>query len=196
MFKIYLASSWRNPHQERVLQFLRSCNMTVYDFKHPFGPNSSGFSWDSIDPDWQQWKKEQFVKALSHPYAINGFTRDQIALETCQVLVMLTPCGRSAHTEFGCAVGNKYTIIYLTEDQEPELMYAMADQIVESENGLMNALNLASAFPTHPPRRSRIPQAIDLLHDYVWGLPTDQQIGKPEVAAAVNNSLILPGDLG
>ena len=49
MAKIYVASSWRNSYQQDVVSFLRSEGHEVYDFTHPNGDMSYGFSWSSID---------------------------------------------------------------------------------------------------------------------------------------------------
>lgn len=35
MRRIYLASSWRNEHQPRILALLRDAGHEVYDFRHP-----------------------------------------------------------------------------------------------------------------------------------------------------------------
>lgn len=52
------------------------------------------------------------------------------ALMCCDACVLVMPCGRSAHLELGYAVGaRKRTAIYLS-DGEPELMYAMADDLL------------------------------------------------------------------
>ena len=44
MAKIYVASSWRNSYQRDVVSFLRNEGHEVYDFTHPNGDMSYGFS--------------------------------------------------------------------------------------------------------------------------------------------------------
>ena len=62
--------------------------------------------------------------------ARKGFALDMGALETCDAVVLLLPCGRSAHLEAGWAKGNgKHLCIVTAEGMEPELMYRMADHI-------------------------------------------------------------------
>lgn len=130
--KIYLASSWRNAEQQNVVRALRAAGLDVYDFKNP-RPGDKGFGWSAIDPAWKQWTPEQFREGLKHPLALAGFGSDMGALQSCDVCVLLNPCGRSAHIEMGYAVGaGKRTIILLAPGDEPELMYKMVTKICTS----------------------------------------------------------------
>ena len=125
--KIYVASSWRNQAQQRVVKELRTAGFEVYDFKNPVEGNK-GFHWSEIDPDWQDWTLEQFRESLRHHVAVSGFKLDMDALCWCDACVLVLPCGRSAHLEAGYAVGaGKPTAILLSDgESEPELMYRMA----------------------------------------------------------------------
>lgn len=127
--KVYVASSWRNPHQQDVVATLREAGHEVYDFRHP-APGNEGFHWSEIDPAWQQWQPWDFRDALQHPIAREGFRRDMDALRGCDACVLVLPCGRSAHLEMGWAVGaGKLTVAYIPQREEPELMYRMLDRI-------------------------------------------------------------------
>lgn len=66
MAKIYVASSWRNPFQQEVVNILRDLGHEVYDFKNPPHGNG-GFQWSDIDPDWQNWTTKQYQEALRKP---------------------------------------------------------------------------------------------------------------------------------
>lgn len=124
--KIYLASSWRNARQPEVLATLRAAGHEVYDFRDPV----SHFRWDGIDADWEQWTTEQYLEGLKSPKADFGFNQDFGAMEWADVGVLLLPCGRSAHLEAGYFVGaGKRLVIALEGQEEPELMYKMADVI-------------------------------------------------------------------
>ena len=126
--KIYVASSWLNKVQPVVISKLKEAGFDVYDFRHPT-PDDSGFYWSEIDKDWKYWTSEQFVKCLKHPIAESGYNKDMYALNKSDVVILVMPCGRSAHLEFGYAVGRcKHTAILLC-DGEPELMYKMASMI-------------------------------------------------------------------
>lgn len=140
--KIYLASSWRNPHQADVLAQLRAAGHEVYDFKNP-APGNSGFSWRQCDEaDPKTWTPDQYLKVLDHPVARRGFGFDMKALADCDACVLVLPCGRSAHLELGFATGaGKRTIVLLDKTiDEPELMYLMCDRIVRTVEEAKRAL--------------------------------------------------------
>ena len=144
---IYVASSWRNLSQPRIVHLLRDRGHQVYDFRHP-AEDDNGFSWAQIDPDWQAWNSRAFPKALSHPLSEKGFTLDKEALDRADVVVLVLPCGRSAHLELGYAVGKgKLTAILLSPEQnEPELMYKMVDLITDDEAVLFERLAAEKAL--------------------------------------------------
>jgi len=128
--KIYVASSWRNNRQPEVVRVLRSLGHTVYDFKNP--EPRTGFAWREIDPNWQSWGYEQYLSALQHERAEEGFRSDMHALSTSDICVLVLPCGRSAHLELGYAVGIGLQTAILLDDvqqNEPELMYKMVGWI-------------------------------------------------------------------
>lgn len=120
--KIYVASSWRNVYQPEVVRYLRALAHEVYDFR----AGDRAFGWKEIDPKWQAWTLPEYREALDHPRAAEGYNADMAALAAARLTVLVCPCGRSAHLEFGAAVGRgQQGIIFLPEAQEPELMYRM-----------------------------------------------------------------------
>jgi hypothetical protein len=123
--KLYVASSWRNTDQPRVVAALRADGHAVYDFRHP-SEGDHGFHWSDIDPSWQRWTPDQFREALSHVIARNGFQKDFAAMQWADAGVLVLPCGRSAHLEAGWFVGAGKPLAILLADGEPELMYRMA----------------------------------------------------------------------
>ena len=130
--KIYLASSWRNTYQPSVLEALRSNGHDVYDFRNPDpeDPESKGFSWNSIDPDWKNWTPKQLRDALQHPLAIKGHNDDHSAMEWADTCVLLLPAGNSAHLEAGwCAGRGKPTIVYAPEIRDADLMYKSFERV-------------------------------------------------------------------
>lgn len=141
--KIYVASSWRNPHQPDVVEALRDVGHDVYDFRNP-EPGDTGFAWSDIDPDWQIWTPEEYIQGLGHPLARRGFGKDYAAMCWADAVVLVQPCGRSAHLELGWAVGaGKLTAILLAVGQEPELMTAMVDHLAVSLDDLIEWAALA-----------------------------------------------------
>ena len=132
--KIYVASSWRNPMQAKVVTALSADGHLVYDYRNP-RPGNTGFAWSAIDPMWQQWTAEQYIAALDHPIAKAGFASDFNAMKWADTFLLVLPCGRSAHLELGWAAGQgKQTMVLTRDGEEPELMAKMCDHICASLN--------------------------------------------------------------
>lgn len=135
---IYVASSWRNKYQPEAVARLRELGYEVYDFRgggDGWNPadGEGGFGWKSIDPNWQNWTPEEYVLALHHPLAIDGFNRDMNALKRAKVCIMVMPCGPSASMEMGWAAGaGKHVAVYVPETREPDLMVKMADLVTSN----------------------------------------------------------------
>lgn len=163
MIKVYLASSWRNTRYPAVLKTLSQLSdqhgrplLAVYDFRNPIAGND-GFHWSEIDGGWKSWTPEQYRAALDHPMAQTGFNFDMTALLSCDVCVLVMPCGRSAFLELGYAVGaGKPTLILWEEPHEPELMVKMCDGIAVNQEELNEALLLLQdeSLMVRPPYRT------------------------------------------
>ncbi len=130
--KIYLASSWRNYRYETILEQLQQRGFDVYDFKNP-APGNKGFSWKDTGV-YDINNPTTFAKLIpKDPIALEGFRFDKRALDAAEVLILLLPCGKSAHMEFGYASNaNKLTYVLLDPNEkpfEPELMYLFARMI-------------------------------------------------------------------
>lgn len=124
---IYVASSWRNLIQPIVVQSLKAEGYDVYDFRNPI-PGDKGFSWSQIDEKYKQWDTVAYTEALRTEIAQRGFDFDNAALHKCDVVVLVLPCGRSAHLEAGYAAGQgKHVIVLIPSLDEPELMYKLFD---------------------------------------------------------------------
>ena len=126
---VYLASSWRNPFYADYRALLLARDHAVYDFKDP----ATAFKWADIDDDWLDWSINDYIEILfDHPEARRGYARDMDALAAADAVVMLMPCGQSAHLEAGWAKGAGKPlaiVIPSVERWEPDLMYAMADLV-------------------------------------------------------------------
>jgi len=142
LMKVYVASSWRNAEQPSVVATLRKVGHEVYDFRHPHQGND-GFHWSSIDKGWKGWSPEQFREALENPIAIEGFSLDMAALEWADAVVLVLPCGRSAHLEAGWAKGAGKFVVAQLADGEPELMYRMFDVLSTTTGETLLALEYA-----------------------------------------------------
>lgn len=146
--RIYVASSWRNEHQPRIVETLRAYGHEVYDFKNP-APGQKGFGWRDCGgqsaedgPGKGAMTIDSYAEAINTDRAREGFAFDIDALDWADTCVMVLPCGRSAHLEAGYACGQgKHVIWVLSEDRwEPELMYLMGHDFVTDE----------TAVPTEP----------------------------------------------
>jgi hypothetical protein len=137
--KIYVASSWRNTTQPRVVEALRGLGHEVYDYRNP-APGNIGFGWSRIDQNWKNWSPAEYRAALQHPLSVEGYAHDIRALRACELCVLVLPSGRSASWEFGYAMGQgKRGIVFQSEAVEPELMYREAE-IVTTMNELVAAI--------------------------------------------------------
>lgn len=154
---IYVASSWRNPTQPAVVRALRAAGFDVYDFKNP--PDGTAFAWDEIGlqhsnplhghpaaPDVAD--TTEFLEALRHPRAIDGFNSDFSAMQRADAIIAVAPCGRSAHLELGWGVGaRKLTAVLLDDPCTPELMYLMTDHQATTIPTLLQWLDRALPQP-------------------------------------------------
>ena len=137
--KIYVASSWKNIYQPRVVALLRGLGHQVYDFRHP-QPGDYGFTWESVDAHWRSYLPEEKWDMLAHPVARRAHGLDMDALSWCTVCVLVLPAGRSSSWELGYAMGlGKLGIVYAPEPCDPELMFSMA-RVVTGKGDLIAAL--------------------------------------------------------
>lgn len=132
--KVYIASSWRNQQYEAAKKAFENAGYEVLDWR-----GKDGFSWSKVSPNWKSWTKEEQIEALNHDEAIRGFARDQAMIDVCDLLVLLLPCGKSAHMEMGYATGiGKFVIVILAGEAEAELMYMFADAVYPSVDAAIN----------------------------------------------------------
>lgn len=123
--RVYVASSWRNSYQPAVVTELRGCGFDVYDFREGRG----NFHWRDIDGGWRNWMVQDIPEVLRHDLCRLAFELDMNALKAADVVVLVQPCGISAHLELGHAVGAGKPTIVLLDGGEPELMYKMCDYL-------------------------------------------------------------------
>lgn len=218
MAKIYVATSWRNEDQQKVVQAFEDLGHRVYDFKHPcrfYGnvPYSedpywnetvealiweNGFRWDHV-----KLKKpysgtpEEAEIILRDPASEKGFDFDMNALNECDALVLVLPCGRSAHLEAGYATGLGKPV-YVLQYETPvklELMYKMfesrtmtTEQISERLNDLFPPADPEGALEKFKSIKSRVnalthilqhlddeePMGVEILADTYVGTVSDE----------------------
>jgi len=139
--KIYVASSWKNLLQPGIVHALRRIGHDVYDFRHPSG-NDDGFNWKQVMPNYLPGGKveaSEYRLALTDPIAKKGYAADIGALQWCDAVVYVMPCGRSASWEFGYAMGQgKRGYVVMFDVDEPDLMFSEAT-IITDMNELFDA---------------------------------------------------------
>ena len=156
MLKIYVASSWRNTLYPSVLAALRAAGHEVYDFRAGGRTPANIF-----DPERTSWSLTDYAAALASAAAAQQFAADKTALDACDVVVLLLPCGCDAHIEAGYARGRGTpVIVYLGEGFAPGLMHKLCDEFVADIPGLLASLsrivprNAAAIGDTPPALRS------------------------------------------
>ena len=81
--------------------------------------------------DWET--ATEYLRMVNHPRAVEGFESDLAAMSRATHIVMVLPCGKSAHLELGWGAGaGKRTAVLLEDPVEPELMYRCADLLSTS----------------------------------------------------------------
>lgn len=150
--KIYVASSWRNAHQPKVVARLRDAGHQVYDFRNP-AEGIGGFSWSEVDPDWREWSPTQFRRAIEDRIAVEGFRLDQSALEWADACVMVQPCGVSSALEAGWSAGKgRATCVLLAPLQEPKLMLKLLGPLFTTMEEVLEWARTIDAVPWLPRR--------------------------------------------
>lgn len=146
---IYVASSWRCLMHTGVCAALESAGLEFYNFKNP--PGASGFHWQEVMPTFNERAQvadvDEYITALSLPRSVEGFANDMKYLDAADTVVLVLPCGKSAHLELGYAVGQgKKTAILLDPSEhntiQPELMYKMVDYVTPSLFDLLGWLGV------------------------------------------------------
>lgn len=135
--KIYLIGSLKNRAIIDIAQTLRAKGFDAFDEWISPGPEA--------DEYWQSYESQRdrgYKEALASHHAQHIFEFDKKHLEEADAVVMVLPCGKSGHLEFGWAVGQGKPA-YILFDGEPErydLMYAFATDIFFSPEELLGAL--------------------------------------------------------
>jgi hypothetical protein len=144
--KVYVASSWRNPHYERVIGMIRDLGHQVWDWRNP-PTGGNGFSWQEVGREGYRHGDRvtlgEWRAMLTHPIAGAGFASDLAGMNWCDVGVLLHPAGRSAHLEAGWLAGRgKKVHVLVLEPTEPDLMIlALNGSICGSEAELLEILS-------------------------------------------------------
>jgi len=130
--KIYLAASWRIKDVVlEMAELLRSNGHIVDAFCDE--DNRVSFNWSELleimDNEGMNIAELDAKDMMKHWRVQEAFKEDKKYLDWSDAVVMLMPCGRSAHLEAGYAAGSgkKLYIVGGFEKGEFETMYGFAD---------------------------------------------------------------------
>jgi nucleoside 2-deoxyribosyltransferase len=110
--KTYLASSWKNKRQPRIVELLRSLGQEVYDFKLTSNTETHE---SEVATDLQKYFRN--VRAISE----------------CDACVLLLPAGMSASWELGYATALGKLTAVMSEDGCSELMMIQSYLVTSEE---------------------------------------------------------------
>ncbi len=145
--KIYIATSWKLEKIAKMLaEKLREAGHEVDCFCDP----STGrfvFSWDEIPDVKENPQAYDAIDMMKDPRTQRAFKEDKGFIDWAEAVVMILPCGRSAHLEAGYAkgCGKKLFIWGEFPKGQWEVMYGFADGMFpfDETQGLLDALKLA-----------------------------------------------------
>jgi hypothetical protein len=136
--KVYIIGSLRNPEVPKLATYLRERGLgDVFDDWYAAGPEA--------DDKWMEYEKAKgstYSEALDGRPAEQVFDYDRKNIETSDAVVLALPAGKSAHMEFGWAIG-KGIPGYILMDKEPErwdVMYRFADEVIIGQEDLATEL--------------------------------------------------------
>ena len=112
---IYLIGSLRNPQVPAIAEALRATGvLEVFDDWFSAGPEA-----DDIWQEYEVQRGRSYIEALQGLHAGHVFDFDKRHLDRCDGVVMVLPCGKSGHMEFGYVRGQgKWGLILLPEDDK------------------------------------------------------------------------------
>jgi nucleoside 2-deoxyribosyltransferase len=142
--KIYLASSWKNVMLVRdFAECLRERGYEVDDFTDDSNGRFS-FSFNKLP----EIEKHNAISVLKFPEVQQAFTEDKKWIDWSDCVLMILPCGKSAHLEAGYAKGQgKKLIIYQKHYPlgEFDVMYGFADLVT---NDYMEIIGFIQSIET------------------------------------------------
>src|SRR6185295_11792720 len=135
--KLYLIGSLRNPRVPIVAAQIRTVGYDVFDDWYAAG--------EKADDAWRDYEKSRghrLAEALTGYAAQHVFRFDEHHLLDSDIVVLLTPAGKSGHLELGWALG-KGKRGYILLDQDPDrydVMYAFANGVFHTLDDLLRTL--------------------------------------------------------
>lgn len=124
--KIYLAGGLVNPQIVEITKLLQEAGHTPFSEWYTPGPEA--------DVRWRDYELSigfSYREALKRPSAQNTFNFDKKHIDDSDVMLMILPCGKSAHMELGYMIGTgKPAHILMPEEPERwDVMYNFATAV-------------------------------------------------------------------
>jgi len=97
------------------------------------------------DEYWRKFEKKRYNnygQALKSYAAKHIFQFDLHHLDTSDIVILLTPCGKSGHLELGYAIGKgkKGYVLFHEEPKRWDIMYQFCDEVFFNVNDLVTTL--------------------------------------------------------
>lgn len=143
--KIYIASSWKNEKGAiKLAQYLRRWGHEVDCFCDPSCPRYI-FHWTEFVNTPEELQKYDALSFLDDERTVKAFLEDRKWLDWADAVVILMPCGKSAHLEAGYAVGQGKPVFAYGRFPKGEfdVMYGFFDGLyrIEGLDRMRDAIN-------------------------------------------------------
>lgn len=103
---VYLSSSWKNREAVRTLAItLRSIGHEVYDFTDPACRKTEEIPPERFPEQFDPTRHLYCEYIRSNAYWRAAVFANREALERCDAVVLMLPCGNDAHADWALAVG-------------------------------------------------------------------------------------------
>lgn len=102
---VYISSSWKNRERVRALAIaLREAGHEVYDFTDPACRNAPEIPPEAF-PEQFDPERHVYAEYLDVQHWRNAVAGNRLALDRCDAVALLLPCGNDAHADWAYAVG-------------------------------------------------------------------------------------------
>jgi len=137
--KVYLISALKNWKVIDLGNTLREAfpNWEIFDDWISPGPHADDY--------WRKFEKKRkndYRKALKSYAAKHIFEFDKHHLDESDIVILITPCGKSGHLELGYAVGKgkKTYVLFHEEPTKWDIMYLFSDEVFFQVEDLITVL--------------------------------------------------------
>jgi hypothetical protein len=131
---IYLIGSLRDPKIPKIAKKLRETGLEIFDDWY-----AAGYEADDKWRDYEIERGRTYIEALEGLAANHVFTFDLKYLNESKAAILILPCGKSGHLEFGYIIGQgKPGYILLDTPDRWDVMYKFATKVFTDLESLIN----------------------------------------------------------